>query len=226
MTSASVMAYDITNKRKHCDLNYNCKTIVTSASKLHDKYYNVLNCDKIVLLDNHIYFDSLINNESITCLINFINSIIKVKYLFSANDFKIYIHINSKGGLFYELMNFVNYRNQCIYEIVSIIDKECYDSGFVLAALCGYRIITKNAKVYLSKIQCDVQNNIYWNYFKQCSQENSEDFKNLLYDVLCVKVESNLTPEKLNHYLNDNEQTIWCWNSKKYTKLGFADEIL
>ena len=217
---------DIHHKRKHCDLNYNCKIINTTGSKLYDKYYNVLNCDKLELIDNHIYFDSLVNKESIGCLIQFINYIIKNKYVFVFNDFKIYIHINSKGGLFYELMNFVNYRNQCIYEIVSIIDKECYDSGFVLAALCSYRIISKNAKVYLSKLHCDSTNNIYWNYFKQCSQENSEDFKNLLYDVLCVKVESNLTPEKLNYYLANDSPNIWSWNSKKYKKLGLADEIL
>ena len=214
------------NKRKHCDLTYNCETINTTGSKLYDKYYNVFNCDKLELIDNHIYFDSLINKESICCLIQFINYIIKNKYLFVFNDFKIYIHINSKGGLFYELMNFVNYRNECIYEIVSIIDKECYDSGFVLAALCSYRIISKNAKVYLSKIHCDLENNIYWNYFKQCPQENCEDFKNLLYDVLCVKVESNLTPEKLDSYFTNDASTVLSWNSKKYKKLGLADEIL
>ena len=214
------------NKRKHCDINYNCETINTTGSKLYDKYYNVLNCDKLVLINNHIYFDSLINKESICCLIQFINYIINNKYLFAGNDFKIYVHINSKGGLFYELMNFVKYRNECIYEIVSIIDKECYDSGFVLAALCSYRIINKNAKVYLSKIQCDTQNNIYWNYFKQCPQENSEDFKNLLYDILCVKVESNLTPEKLDSYFANDASAVLSWNSKKYKKLGLADEIL
>jgi hypothetical protein len=217
---------DIHHKRKHCDLNYNFKIINTTGSKLYDKYYNPLNCDKLELIDNHIYFDSLVNKESISCLIRFINYIIKNKYVFVFNDFKIYIHISSKGGLFYELMNFVNYRNECIYEIVSIIDKECYDSGFVLAALCSYRIISKNAKVYLSKIHCDSTTNIYWNYFKQCSQENSEDFKNLLYDVLCVKVESNLTPEKLSYYLTTDSSNICSWNSKKYKKLGLADEIL
>jgi hypothetical protein len=217
---------DIHHKRKYSDTNYNCKIINTTGSKLYDKYYNVLNCDKLELIDNHIYFNSLVNKESIGCLIQFINYIIKNKYVFAFNDFKIYIHINSKGGLFYELMNFVNYRNECIYEIVSIIDKECYDSGFVLAALCSYRIISKNAKVYLSKLHCDSTNNIYWNYFKQCSQENSEDFNNLLYDVLCVKVESNLTPEKLSYYLANDSSNICSWNSKQYKKLGLADEIL
>jgi len=222
----------ILNKRKHSVINIDCETVIANGCKLYDKYYNVLNCDKLELVNNHIYFNSLINSESIAHLIKFINNIINNKYLFPFQDFKIYIHINSKGGLFYELINFLNYRNQCIYEIVSIIDKECYDSGVILAALCGYRIINKNAKVYLSKIHNDVQNNLYWNYFKQCSKADSEDFKNLLYDVLCVKIESNLTPEKLTYYLtNDNNlnlntNTNTNLNSKKYLKLGLADEIL
>uniref|UniRef100_A0A6C0DWS5 Uncharacterized protein n=1 Tax=viral metagenome TaxID=1070528 RepID=A0A6C0DWS5_9ZZZZ len=214
------------NKRKHSAIHYDCEMIAPHSCKLYDKYYNVLNCDKLVLANNHIYFDSLINNESISHLIKFINSIIANKHLFTFNDFQIYIHINSKGGLFYELMSFVKYRNNCIYEIVSIIEKECYDSGFLLASLCSYRIINKNAKVYLSKIHSDVQNNLYWNYFKQCSNEHSEEFKNLLYDVLCVKVESNLTPEKLTQFFENDSLTILSWNSKKYKKLGFADEIL
>ena len=217
---------DINNKRKYSIINYSDETIALNGHKLYDKYYNVLNCNKLTLVDNHIYFDSLINNESINCLIKFINYIIKNKYLFPFSDFKIYIHITSKGGVFYDLMAFVNYRNECIYELVSIITKECYDSGFVLAALCSYRIINKTAKVYLSKIHSDVHNNVYWNYFKQCSKENSEDFKNLLYDVICVKVESNLTHEELDHYLNIDKPNVVSWNSKKYKKLGFADEIL
>jgi hypothetical protein len=62
---------DIHNKRKHCDINYNCKIINTTGSKLYDKYYNVLNCDKVEMIDNHIYFDSLVNKESIDCIRSF-----------------------------------------------------------------------------------------------------------------------------------------------------------
>ena len=182
-------------KRKNTNFINTFEPLLSNSYKLYDSYNNPLNCDKLVIMDNHVCFNALVNKENMSVLINFINIIIANKHLFG--DFKIYIHINCKGGIFTDLVSFINFKKTCAYEIVSIIDIECYDSGFVLAALCSYRIINKNAKVYLSKIQCDTQNNIYWNYFKQCPQENSEDFKNLLYDILCVKVESNLTPEKL-----------------------------
>ena len=110
-------------------------------------------------------YDKLINKESIWALINFINIIINNKHLF--DDFKIYLHIKCKGGVFADLINFIKFKTQCIYEIVSIIDNECYDSGFILAALCSYRIITKNAKVYLSGINIAKNGDCYWNYFNQ-----------------------------------------------------------
>ena len=80
----------------------------TNKYKLYDTYNNSLNCDKLVIMDNHICFDALINKESMCALINFINIIIANKHLFS--DFKIYLHINCKGGIFTELTNFISFK--------------------------------------------------------------------------------------------------------------------
>ena len=210
------------NKRKN-DIYFNIyDPILSNRYKIYDKYENLLNCDQILLRDNHISFNSLINQESIGTLITFINNIINNKHLF--DDFKIYLHIKSKGGVFNELINFITFKTQCIYEIVSIIDNECYDSGFILAALCSYRIITKNAKVYLSEINIAKNGDCYWNYFNQCSNEETNNFKILLYDILCNVVESNLTSDKLDSYFQ--KKGFHVWNSKKYKKLGFADEII
>jgi len=196
--------------------------ILSKKYKLYDSYHNSLNCDKIVLMDNHICFDALINKENMCVLINFINIITANKHLFG--DFKIYIHINCKGGCFTELTSFINFKKTCAYEIVSIIDAECYDSGFILAALCNYRIINKNAKVYMSKFITSVKGDYYWNYFNQCTNDEIMDFKTLFYDVLCHNVESNLTREKLDIYLQKN--SVLVWDCKKYKKLGFVDEII
>lgn len=196
--------------------------ILSNKYKLYDSYNNPLNCDKLVLMDNHICFDALINKESMSILINFINIIIVNKHLFG--DFKIYIHINCKGGSFTELTSFINFKKTCAYEIVSIIDSECYDSGFVLASLCNYRIINKNAKVYMSKFLISVKGDYYWNYFNQCSNDEIMDFNTLFYSILCNVVESNLTREKLDIYLQKN--SVLVWDCKKYKKLGFVDEII
>ena len=209
-------------KRKNSNFINDYIPILANKYKLYESYNNSLNCDKVVIMDNHICFDALINKESICTLINFINIIIANKHL--CGDFKIYIHINCKGGIFAELANFISFKRTCAYEIVSIIDTECYDSGFILASLCNYRIINKNAKVYMSKFIVSSKGDYYWNYFNQCSNDKIMDFNMLFYDVLCNIIESNLTREKLDTYLQKN--SVFVWDCKKYKKLGFVDEII
>jgi len=209
-------------KRKNNNFSNVYIPIMTNKYKLYDTYNNSLNCDKLVIMDNHICFDALINKENMCVLINFINIIITNKHLFS--DFKIYIHINCKGGIFTDLVSFINFKKTCAYEIVSIIDNECYDSGFILAALCNYRIINKNAKVYMSKFIISAKGDYYWNYFNQCNNDEIIDFNVMFYDVLCNIIESNLTSDKLDSYLQKN--MIIVWDCKKYKKLGFVDEII
>lgn len=209
-------------KRKNNNFSNVYIPIMTNEYKLYDIYNNSLNCDKLVIMDNHICFDALINKENMHVLINFINIIITNKHLFS--DFKIYIHINCKGGNFTDLVSFINFKKTCAYEIVSIIDKECYDSGFILAALCNYRIINKNAKVYMSKFIISTKGDYYWNYFNQCNNDEIMNFNVMFYDVLCNIIESNLTRDKLDSYLIKN--MIIVWDCKKYKKLGFVDEII
>ena len=209
-------------KRKNNNFSNVYIPIMTNKYKLYDTYNNSLNCDKLVIMDNHICFDALINKENMCVLINFINIIITNKHLFS--DFKIYIHINCKGGIFTDLVSFINFKKTCAYEIVSIIDNECYDSGFILAALCNYRIINKNAKVYMSKFIISTKGDYYWNYFNQCNNDEIMNFNAMFYDVLCNIIESNLTRDKLDSYLIKNMISVW--DCKKYKKLGFVDEII
>ena len=210
------------HKRKNNNFSNVYIPILANKYKLYDSYNNSLNCDKLVIMDNHICFDALINKENMCVLINFINIIITNKHLFS--DFKIYIHINCKGGNFTDLVSFINFKKTCAYEIVSIIDKECYDSGFLLAALCNYRIINKNAKVYMSKFIISTKGDYYWNYFNQCNNDEIMNFNAMFYDVLCNIIESNLTRDKLDSYLIKNMISVW--DCKKYKKLGFVDEII
>ena len=192
-------------KRKNSNFINDYIPILANKYKLYESYNNSLNCDKVVIMDNHICFDALINKESICTLINFINIIIANKHLA-------------------ELANFISFKRTCAYEIVSIIDTECYDSGFILASLCNYRIINKNAKVYMSKFIVSSKGDYYWIYFNQCSNDKIMDFNMLFYDVLCNIIESNLTREKLDTYLQKN--SVFVWDCKKYKKLGFVDEII
>jgi hypothetical protein len=94
----------------------------------------------------------------------------------------------------------------------------------VLASLCNYRIINKNAKVYYSKFVISEKGDYYWNYFAQCTNDKVDELKKLFYDIMCNLVDSNLTREKLDGYFLKNDLQVW--DCKKYKKLGLADEIV
>jgi hypothetical protein len=209
-------------KRNSNEFNNVYEPILANKYMFYDIFTNHNNGDKIVIMDNHVSFNATINSQSIDVLIKFINNIINNKHLFPS--FKIYLHINSKGGCFSELVNFIKFKKECVHEIISIIIKDCYDSGFVLASLCNYRIINKNAKVYYSKFVISEKGDYYWNYFAQCSHEQVNDFKKLFYDIMCNLVKSNLTRDKLDGYFLKNDLQVW--DCKKYKKLGLADEIV
>jgi len=209
-------------KRNSNEFNNVYEPILANKYMIYDIFTNHNNGDKIVLMDNHVSFNATINSQSIDVLIKFINNIINNKHLFPS--FKIYLHINSKGGCFRDLVQFIKFKKECTHEIISIIIKDCYDSGFVLASLCNYRIINKNAKVYYSKFVISEKGDYYWNYFAQCSHEQVNDFKKLFYDIMCNLVECNLTRDKLDGYFLKNDLQVW--DCKKYKKLGLADEIV
>ena len=76
-------------KRKNNNFSNVYIPIMTNKYKLYDTYNNSLNCDKLVIMDNHICFDALINKENMCVLINFIN----INFMFwkFINNFFFYI---------------------------------------------------------------------------------------------------------------------------------------
>jgi hypothetical protein len=232
------MAY---NKRKFDGTHYtieeynktNIQDLISNNNyKIFDSYISQLNTDKITLKDNHIYFNALITQETISTLITYIKTIIGNKHLFnnnnnnnnnkSNNNINIYIHITSNGGYLQYILDFIQFKTICNCQIISIIENYCNDTGFILAALCDYRIINKNAKCKLTKINCE--NSYFWNYFQQCVNDTQyiSNFKDILYKILCESIDSKLTSHKLDIYFTNG--CDWC--SKKYKKLGLVDEIV
>ena len=209
---------------KSCFVN-NTKMEIENNCKIYNYYENALNCDKIKYYDNHIYFNSVITNDTINVLTTFIDNIIK-SYNDILKDYEkiIYLHINTKGGNLYSILNFIEYKKKINFEIISIIEKECNDVGILLASLCNYRIINKKGICKLTKYNLDCTNLYYWGYFKQCenSNENIVDFYNSLSYIFCGLIESKFNYEKFKNTLENNN----VWDSKKYKKLGLADEII
>ena len=210
------------SKRKFLDMdtnNNNNNNNNDSTSLNNSNYFtykNKYNSDEILLRANHIHFNSLINHNSITVLNEYCSYIITNRNLYNNNA--IYLHINSKGGFLSSLLQFVEFKKICNYEIISIIENECNDCAIFLASICNYRIIKKN--VVCKFMKYDFNSN-YWYIFKQCDDDEIIYIKNIL-DDLYNNIHHKITKEKFLIYLNQNNT----WNSKKYKKLGLVDEII
>ena len=212
------------SKRKFDIINFDPNELVKNNSyKLYNYYNNPTNCDVITLCDNHIYFNALINHETINKLILFIRIIIENIHLLSSN-LSIYLHINSKGGIINTLNDFIIFKKSCTIEIISIIEKEFADAGIIIFGLCNYRIINKNASIKLTHYNPYTNSPNYWNYFKQCENNSVEleNFKKNIYYAFCELIDSKITNEKMEKYLENDR----CWDAKKCKKLGLVNEIV
>ena len=214
------------NKRKF-DLNFIYQnTLLNRNYKIYNFYKNDKTTCNITLCNNHIYFNSLINQKNISILKLNINMFINLKHLIDNNS-TIYLHINSKGGYLESLLDFINFKSTIAIEIISIIENNVCDCGILLASSCNFRIINKNAKCTLNKYKNNYNNNnlpYYWGSFKQCENNLPEinNLKNTIYTLFCNTIDSKITIEKLEKYLNHP----CIWDAKKYKKLGLADEIV
>lgn len=210
------------NKRK-CDIDYNLEKLTNNNYKIYNYYKNDSTSCNITLCDNHIYFNSLINSETINILKLNINMLLSKKHLIN-NKSTLYLHINSKGGNIQDLLEFIHFKSTIALEIISIIENNVCDCAILLSASCNYRIINKTAKTMLSSYN-DLQNlKNYWGFLKQCENNDFEinSLKNCIYNLFCNVIDSKITQEKLQTYLMQN-----CyWDAKKYKKLGLADEIV
>ena len=88
-----------------------------------------------------------------------------------------------------------------------------------MASICNYRIIKKN--VVCKFMKYDFNSN-YWYIFKQCDDDDEIIYIKNILDDLYNNIHHKITKEKFLVYLNQNNT----WNSKKYKKLGLADEII
>lgn len=212
------------SKRKLDFNNINVNELVKNNNyKLYQYYNNPTNCDVITLCDNHIYFNASINYETINKLILYIQTIIDNINLLSSN-LSVYLHINSKGGVLIALNDFIDFKKNCSIEIISIIENYCADSAIIVASLCNYRIINKNAIIKLTNYNPSYTCPNYWNYFKQCENNNAEleNLKQNIYYIFCELIDSKITNQKMEKYLQNDR----LWDAKKCKKLGLIDEII
>jgi hypothetical protein len=176
-------------------------------------YKNPLNTDSIGMIGNHIIFNSNITNETVSKIFETIKNIYESYYIHKLSNY-IYLHIASFGGSLDSLNLFIHTKDT-VYpnlEIISVIENNCSDAGFLLAALCDYRIIKKNAICSMSVLNSDTK---YWGAYIQ-----GDDIKEKL-EFIFAFIKYKVKKEKFMKYLSCNN-TFKC---KKMLKMGLIDEV-
>ena len=179
-------------------------------------YKNPLNTDYIGMIGNHIIFYSNIIRETINVILNAIKMIVAPGNIHKLSNC-IYLHIGSYGGSLSALKSFILEKNRLFpdIELISVIEKNSTDVGFLLAAVCDYRIVKKNTICFMSHLNPDT---MYWGAYKQLQSDDK-----ILNQVEYIfdKCRCKASKEKLVKYLSYNNT----WKCKKMLQIGFVDEI-
>jgi len=195
-------------------LNCNCGVI--------NVYKNPLNTDNIGMIGNHIIFNSNVISETLNIILNTIKLIVEVNNIHKLPPC-VYLHIGSYGGSLEALKSFTVDKNRLFpdVELISVIEKNCTDVGFLLAAVCDYRIIKKNTICFMSRLDRGPET-IYWGAYKQFPLGLPSEFELLhLLEYIFDRCKCKVTKEKLLKYLSYTNT----WKSKKMLQIGFIDVI-
>jgi hypothetical protein len=176
-------------------------------------YKNLLNTDSIGMIGNHIIFNCNVTNETVSKIFETIKNIYESYNIHKLSN-RIYLHIASFGGSLESLNLFIHIKDTeyTNLEIISVIEKNCSDAGFLLAALCDYRIIKKNAICSMSVLNSDTK---YWGAYIQ--GDGIKEKLEFIFDKTKYKVKK----EKFMKYLSCNNT----FKSKKMLKMGLIDAI-
>jgi ATP-dependent Clp endopeptidase proteolytic subunit ClpP len=189
--------------------------------------------EKILLIDNHIYFYGNITSENVLKAIKYISElnnnkkkrkIEKSKYTLEEdkNSDLIYFHINSSGGSFLDGI--------ALYDTIRLSEKKIYTIGegsicsmASIILLAGYkRIITENSYILIHQIRDDYSNFtgiMTYNEIKD-NYISTKKFMNTMKNI--YKTKTNMPDKILNKLL---KKDIWL-TSKKCLELGFVDKII
>ena len=184
----------------------------------HNIYDSSLYC-----IDNHIYFNTIINDDNIRKLKNIILQL-KSNYAFKLNDIFIYIHINEKKfnktphnyGYLSALLNNIEIFKSSNIPLVSIAHGDISDIYIFLSSLCQYSYIEKNVTVTITQLKDN-----FWN---NCIQSNyiDNDFKNTIIGLFNMVTNNKIKLNKISYYLDNG----FVMNAKKAVKNHLFSDII
>ena len=200
-------------EKKDEDILSNADDLLLNLTKKHDD-------QKIERDNNHIYFYSEVDRESIFELIMLIKEAEEENILTSLklriDKVPIFLHINSKGGSVFEAFNAIDAIKACRVPVNTIIEGATASAGTLISVVGEKRYMCPSAYMLIHQLSSS-----YWGKMSEIEDE----FKNLqeLMDKIkeIYKDYTTIPKKELNDLLKHD---LWL-NSDKSLKYGLVDEI-
>jgi len=191
-----------------------------------DKLTNVINGskkgsgEKIERDNNHIYFYSEVNRDSIFDLIMLIKEAeeecILTSLKLNIDEIPIYLHINSLGGSIFNCFAGIDVIQLCKVPVHTIIEGGTASAGTLLSVVGKKRYMTKNAYMLIHQLSSGV-----WGKMNEIEDEY-KNLEDLMKRIKSIYNENSKIPKKeLNDFLKHD---LW-FDLDKCLKYGLVDEI-
>jgi ATP-dependent Clp protease protease subunit len=228
----------INNKRKYYDVLYEYNgnkkekkekkekkdDEITSNSSIENELSSLLGKkskdNKIERDNNHIYFHSEVDRESIFELIFLIKEAEEESILTSLklniDEVPIYLHINSFGGSIFAAFSAIDVIKACRVPIYTIIEGSTASAGTLISVVGKKRFIRPNAYMLIHQLSSSC-----WGKMSEIEDEfkNLQDLMEKIKEI--YKEYTNIPKKELNELLKHD---LWL-DSTKCLKYGLVEEI-
>jgi len=210
-------------RRHHLTYSFNKKHKSNKKQSKNDDDDSEDEKTDVKMVDNHIWFNADVTNESIQRLIYEIHikniALQKIKNKFTNFDITpkpIFLHINSYGGDLFESMAGIDAILNSEIPIHTIIEGTAASAATLLSIVGKKRYITKHSYMLIHQLSGSM-----WGTMAELEDDhtNNQALMDRLYKLYMEY--SNLTKSKLKKLL---KKDIW-WDAEKCIEVGLVDGI-
>jgi ATP-dependent Clp endopeptidase proteolytic subunit ClpP len=175
---------------------------------------------KIALDNNHIYFHSEVDRDSIFDLCGLITEAeeenVFMAYKMNIDPIPIYLHINSYGGSIFAAFAAIDCINSCKVPVYTIIEGAVASAGTLISVFGKKRFIRPYAYMLIHQLSSS-----FWGKMSEIDDEH-KNLTELTQRILKIYRENTTLPKKELQELLKHD--LWL-NVEKALKYGLVDEI-
>jgi ATP-dependent Clp endopeptidase proteolytic subunit ClpP len=176
--------------------------------------------EKITKENNHIYFYSEVNRNSIFQLTSLIKKVEKDCLNISQNYLieppKIYLHISSFGGSVFDALTAIDVINSCKVDVHTIIDGASASAGTLISVVGKKRYMRPNAYMLIHQLSSGC-----WGKMNEL-EDSHKNNKNVMKKIKNIYKQYTKVPkEQLKEILKHD---LW-WDSEICLNYSLVDEI-